>query len=118
MRIDGLAEEEEIKVLDKRDLFQCEIGTTSSLKIVNVKKGSIQLYLRAAPNAFKSNKSFRSSIRAVIQRVLEVGQVDTCIEGTCYVQATFDTGETRGTYPYISPSKDNISKWKCMARSR
>ncbi|XP_052075124.1 uncharacterized protein LOC127712618 isoform X2 [Mytilus californianus] len=95
MRIDGLAEKEEIKVLDERDLFQCEIGTTSSLKIVNVKKGSIQLYLRAAPNAFKSHKSFRSSIRAVIQRVLEVGQVDTSIEGTFYVQVTFDTGETR-----------------------
>ncbi|CAC5363200.1 unnamed protein product [Mytilus coruscus] len=95
MRIDGLAEKEEKKVLDERDLFQCEMGTKLSLKIVNVKKRSIQIYLRAAPNAFKSHISFRSSIRAVIQRVLEVGQVDTSIEGTFYVQVTFDTGETR-----------------------
>lgn len=97
MRIDGLADEEEMKVLECSDLHQCQIETTSSLTIVNVQKGSIQLYLRADPTVFKSHQSFKSSIRAVIQKILEVGQVDTSIEGTFYVQVTFGTGETRGT---------------------
>lgn len=96
MRIDGLTEGEEIKVLDYGDIHQGETGTASSLTIVNVRKGSIQLYLSAAANVFKSHKSFKSAIRSVIQRVLEVGQVDTSTEGTLYVQVTIDRGESIG----------------------
>lgn len=93
MKINGLTAEEEIRILDK-----FEIGTPSSFTVVNVQKGSIQLYIRAAPNVFKSHKFFKSSIRAVIQRVLEVGNVDTRIEGTLYIQVTVDRGESMGKW--------------------
>lgn len=97
MRIEGLTEEEEQRVLkvEIENPFLTEIN--SSFEIHCVKKGSIKIYLSAGSNVLMSPKSVRNAIHSVIRWVLDVGNVKTNIEGSrLNIEVIFDSDLTQG----------------------
>lgn len=88
-------EEQRVLTVKIENPFEPEIN--SSIEIHCVKKGCIYLYLSAGSNVFRSPISVRNAIHSIIRWVLDVGNVNTNIEGSrLNIEVIFDSDLTKG----------------------
>lgn len=97
MRFTNLGEEADNSVLNSQ-LIETESANQNNINIISVTEGSIRLGIYAGPHLFNNPTTLRRSIRSVISKILNAGNVDTSIEGTIYVYLIFVRNLKRGMY--------------------